>query len=277
MRIIKIFSALLLVFSLVLNTCWARQGNRKNPWITARSFVVMDIDDGHVLYAKEPYLKLPAASTVKVMTAIIVLENSSLKNSVVISKNAAGTEPSKAYLGAGATYSTYDLLQALLISSANDAAVALAESISGTEDKFVVLMNWKAKTLGMKNTRFVNASGLPGRRAQHYTTAYDLAVLMRYASQNSVFNQILGMRASAIKGSDGRRIYLSNHNKLLRTHPKFVVGKTGYTMKAKHCFLGADHKCPKNIVFSILYSRNPWQDIRRLASYGLRLENNRKK
>lgn len=267
----------MLVFSLVLNTCWARQGNRKNPWITARSFVVMDIDDGHVLYAKEPYLKLPAASTVKVMTAIIVLENSSLKNSVVISKNAAGTEPSKAYLGAGATYSTYDLLQALLISSANDAAVALAESISGTEDKFVVLMNWKAKTLGMKNTRFVNASGLPGRRAQHYTTAYDLAVLMRYASQNSVFNQILGMRASAIKGSDGRRIYLSNHNKLLRTHPKFVVGKTGYTMKAKHCFLGADHKCPKNIVFSILYSRNPWQDIRRLASYGLRLENNRKK
>jgi len=276
MKIIKTFLILLISFLLVFNIAWAKQAKDRNSWITARSFVVMDIDDGKVLYAKRPYLKLPAASTVKVMTAIIVLENSSLDKPVIVSQNAANAEPSKAYLGEGATYFTYDLLQALLISSANDAAVALAESVSGTEDNFAKLMNSKAKELGMMDTKFINASGLPGYRDRHYTTAYDLAILMRYASQNKTFDKILSMKASAIRGSDGRRIYLTNHNKLLKTHPNFVVGKTGYTLRAKHCFLGSDKNCPKNIVFSILYSRNPWQDIKRIASYGLSLENRRK-
>ena len=273
MKAIKITLSFLLVSLLVFNLAWARQA--KGSWITARSFVVMDIDDGKVLYAKQPYLKLAAASTVKVMTAITVLENSPLEKPVIISSRAANVEPSKAYLGEGATYSTYDLLQALLISSANDAAVALAESVAGSQERFAEMMNKKAKALGMRNTRFVNASGLPDKK-RHYTTAFDLAILMRYASKNKVFDKIMSMTASAIKGSDGRRIYLTNHNKLLRNNPKFIIGKTGYTLKAKHCFLGTDHGCTKNIVFCILYSRNPWQDIRRLAAYGLLLEKKKK-
>lgn len=277
MKAVKIILSFVLAFLLIFNTAWAKQSKNKSKgsWITAKSFVVMDIDDGRVLCAKRPYLRLPAASTVKVMTAIVALENSSLNKPVVISSNAAATEPSKAYLGEGATYTTNDLLQALLISSANDAAVALAESVGGTEENFAKIMDKKARALGMKNTHFINASGLPDKKKRHYTTAYDLAMLMRYAAKNSVFNEIISMQASAIKGSDGRRIYLRNHNKLLKSNPKFVVGKTGYTLKARHCFLGADHGERKNIVFSLLYSHSPWQDIKRLVSYGLQLENSK--
>ncbi|MCM8780108.1 MAG: serine hydrolase [Candidatus Omnitrophica bacterium] len=276
-RIIKAFLCLSLSFSLILETAWARQAKNKsnNPWITAKSFVVMDIDDGRVLCARKPYLRLPAASTVKVMTAIVVLENSSLKKSVIVSAKAANTQASKAYLGEGATYSTYELLQALLISSANDAAVALAESVGGTEANFAKMMNKKARALGMKNTYFINASGLPDKEKRHHTTAYDLAILMRYAAKNKVFNEIMAKQSCVIKGSDGRRLYLKNHNKLLKSNPKFVVGKTGYTLRAKHCFLGASPGERKDIVFSLLYSHNPWQDVRRLATYGLYLETNK--
>lgn len=277
MKRTKIVVSFIFAFLLIFNSAWARQvkNKGKGSWITAKSFVVMDIDDGRVLCAKRPYLRLPAASTVKVMTAIVVLENSGLKRPVMVSATAAAAEPSKAYLGEGATYSAYELLQALLISSANDAAVALAESVGGTEENFAKMMNKKALALGMKNTHFINASGLPDKRRRHYTTAYDLAILMRYAAKNKVFNEIIGIKASAIQGSDGRRIYLRNHNKLLNSRSNFVVGKTGYTLKAKHCFLGADHGERKNIVFSLLYSHSPWQDIKRLASYGLQLENAR--
>ncbi|MCM8762976.1 MAG: D-alanyl-D-alanine carboxypeptidase, partial [Candidatus Omnitrophica bacterium] len=147
-----------------------------------------------------------------------------------------------------------------------------AESIAGSEENFARLRNRKANALGMRYTHFVNASGLPDKKRRQYSTAYDLALLMRYALRNKIFDRIISTKSAVISGSDGKRIYLTNHNKLLKTQPKFIVGKTGYTLEAKHCFLGADYGVRKNIVFSILYSRNPWQDIKRLAVYGLRLE-----
>lgn len=276
MKFIRILLVFVLVLTLGVDASWARQKQKakakKQPWITAKSFVVMDIDNGKVLYCRKPYLRLPAASTVKVMTAILALETLSPEKHVVISARAAGVEPSKAYLTQGASYSALSLIKALLISSSNDAAIALAEAVAGSEDNFARLMNKKARQLKMRNTHFVTASGLPDKRRKQYTTAYDLAILMRYALKYKIINTIMSTRSAAIVGSDGRRLYLTNHNKLMRSDPYFVVGKTGFTMKARHCFLGTDHGEKKDIVFSLLASYNPWQDIRRLASYGLRLE-----
>lgn len=277
MRFIKASLTFLIVFSLTVSPSQAKQvkkKTKKQAWITARSFVVLDIDDGRVLFARRPYLKLPSASTVKIMTAIVVLENYDFNKPVFVSLNAAGTQASKAYLTASEYYSPYDLLQALLISSSNDAAVALAESLAGSEQEFVRLMNQKAKRLGMHHTHFVNASGLPDKRKQQYSTTYDLARLMRYAVKNSLFTKIMNKQTAVICGSDGKKIYLTNHNKFLKSNPGFVIGKTGYTLKAGHCFVGTDNSGPRDITFAILCSRNPWQDIRRLTDYGLRLEKN---
>ena len=243
------------------------------PILSARSAIVVDLGNGGILYSKNPHLKLPPASTAKVMTAILVLERLPLNKAVRVGLRPTQVAPSKAGLTAKAAYKVGDLLVATLVSSSNDAAVSLAEAVAGSEGAFVKLMNDKAKSLGMNDTRFVNATGLTDKRQPQYSTVYDLTKLMRYAAKDKRIDQILGIRTTTIRGSDGKAIFIRSHNKMLWRTPRFVKGKTGWTFASRHTFVGTDYAANKKIVFAFLSSKEPWMDIKRLATFGLLVKN----
>lgn len=240
------------------------------PSLTARSAVIVRNDDGALLYGKSPLSKLPPASTAKVMTVLIALEALDLNKQVLISPKAVAIEPTKAGLAQGATYAMRDLIKAALINSANDAAAAIAEGIAGSEERFVCLMNKKAAELGMKDTVFVNATGLPDKK-KCTTTTYDLTILMREAAKNSLFLKIANLKDATIIGSDSKKIYLRNHNKMLWRRPG-IIGKTGYTLRARHCFVGMDTSVDNPVAFAILSSRSLWGDVEKIVEFSRYLE-----
>ncbi len=246
----------------------------RKPILSAKSAIVVDPRNGGVLYSKNPHLKLPPASTTKVMTVVIALERLSLKKKIRIHRSAVNVEPSKAGLTLGADYKAGDLIAAALVSSSNDAAVALAEAVAGSEEAFVKLMNAKAKKLGMRSTHFINSTGLPEKsRRKQYSTAHDLTKLMRHAARDGRIDYLMGLTTTTIRGSDGKIISLRNHNKMLWRMPKFVKGKTGWTFASRHTFVGTNYAPRKQIIFAMLSSKEPWADIERLASFGLLLKN----
>lgn len=246
----------------------------RKPALSARSAVIIDAANGGILYSKNPHLRLPPASTTKVMTVLVALDKLPVFRSARVSRNAAASANSKAGLTTGADYRVWDLIIASLVASSNDAAVALAEAAAGSEDEFAKLMNAKAAKLGMRNTRFVNATGLPDKRKNHsqYSTAYDLNLLMREALKSRKLDEVMGITTATITGSDGRRISIKSHNKMLWRTPKFVKGKTGWTFASRHTFVGTNYEAKKRITFAMLSSTEPWTDIERLANYGLRLK-----
>ena len=245
---------------------------RKTPVLSAESAVIIDSDNGRILYSKNANLRLPPASTTKVMTALIALDRLKFNQLIPVSVRATQMSPSKAGLTANEQYRAIDLIVAVLVSSSNDAAAALAEAISGDEKEFVKLMNEKAKALGMNDTKFVNATGLTEKRQVQYSTAMDLARLMRVAARNRVLDQMMGITTASFRGSDNKVILIRSHNKMLWRMPKFVKGKTGWTYASRHTFVGTDYAFDKKISFAMLYSKKPWVDIERLATFGLSLE-----
>jgi D-alanyl-D-alanine carboxypeptidase (penicillin-binding protein 5/6) len=159
------------------------------PQVQARAAVLMDAETGQVLFAKNAHQPLPPASLTKIMTAIVVLERCELDAVVKASQRAVNAKASSMHLRVGETVKVRDLLYALMLRSANDAAIALAEHTAGSVEAFAALMNEKAKSLGAKHTRFVNPHGLHDPR--HLSTAYDLALITRYAMQNETFRAIV--------------------------------------------------------------------------------------
>ena len=257
------------LLSSAVGTCWATIP------VTARAYAVVDAGDGRILSGKNPRLKLPPASTAKLMTVLIVKEKLSMSDRVVIGRNAAKAPPSSAGLTAGASYAVRDLITACLVSSSNDAAVALAEAVSGSEGEFSKWMNRRAQDLGMKDTFFANATGLTDKKRPQYTTAYDLTKLMREVVRDKYLDELMGISQTAIRGSDGKEIGLRAHNKMLWRMPKFVKGKTGWTYASRHTFVGTNYAPDKLIAFAMLSSKKPWTDIERLATFGLILERRR--
>ena len=247
----------------------------RRPSLSARSAVVVDAKNGAILYGKNPHLRLPPASTTKVMTALIALERLPLNQWVPVSRKAASAERSVAGLRAGVSYRVQDLVLASLVSSSNDAAMALAEAVSGSEEQFVELMNRRAAELGMTDTHFVNSTGLTDKRRSQYSTAYDLTLLMRRASGDPRADRMMGILTHVIRGSDGKPIALRSHNKMLWRVPCFVKGKTGWTFASRHTFVGTNYSTNKKIAFAMLSSQQPWIDIQRLATFGLMLKNSR--
>ena len=243
--------------------------------VTAKAYVVVDAVDGHILVGKNPRLKLPPASTTKVMTVLLAKERLSLDDEVLIGRKAASAPNSKAGLTPGARYRVRDLIIASLVSSSNDAAIALAEAVSGTEREFANQMNLKARAMGINDTFFVNATGLPDKKRSQYTTAYDLTMLMRATMRDKWLDQVMGITQTSICGNDGKVIVLRSHNKMLWRTPKFVKGKTGWTNASRHTFVGTNYAPDKSITFAMLSSQKPWTDIERLASFGTVLERRR--
>jgi len=235
----------------------------------SQAVVVMDVATGKLLYAKNPNLKRPPASTTKLMTAMLAIENTSLQDVVTISSNAADTPAHTAGFREGEKITVEKLLYAALMGSANDAAVALAEAVSGSEKRFVALMNRKAIAIGALNTRFINANGLPG--PGQYTTASDLAKIMSYALRYPTLKDIIGTRVAEVTTERGRTLSVKNTNRLLWSEEDLVGGKTGYTRSARHCFVCAAERKDETIIIALLGSPSRtvlWKESELLISKG---------
>lgn len=220
--------------------------NSENLNINARSAIVMDFDSGRVLYEKNAYQKRPMASTTKVMTAIVALENGNLDDVVTVSRNAASIHGSLMHLKAGEKLTLRELMYGLLLCSGNDAAIAIAEHIGGSVDGFLVMMNNKAKEIGAFDTNFTTPHGLD--EVGHYSTAYDMALITRYALNNPVFNEIVKTTSIQI----GNR-YLSNTNEMLTSYPGADGVKTGYTGKAGRCLITSATRDGRRFISVVLF------------------------
>jgi D-alanyl-D-alanine carboxypeptidase (penicillin-binding protein 5/6) len=243
--------------------------------IQSRAAVVMDAATGRVLYAKNPELRLLPASTTKLMTALVVIEKAKLTDVVTVSRRAAGAPPTKAGLKAGDKVTIETLLYAALMKSANDAAVALAEGVAGSEEEFVALMNMKALAIGANNTHYINANGLPGEG--QYITAYDLSKIMRHAIKYPVLKEILGTRITEIATETGKTMHIKNTNKLLWSDEDVLGGKTGYTNQARHCFVCAGERGNETLVVALLGSPRRellWKESEALMGVGAKVLNN---
>jgi D-alanyl-D-alanine carboxypeptidase (penicillin-binding protein 5/6) len=237
--------------------------------VHSRAAVAIDASTGRILYAKNPDLKCPPASTTKLMTAIVTMENAGLKDVVTISRNASLTPPHNAGLRAGDRFTVEEMLYAALLGSANDAAVALAETVAGSEEMFVELMNRKAVAIGAQDTKFINPHGLPGP-GQHIT-ASDLAKIMNYALRYPKLREIIGTRFTEISRGTGKEIFLKNTNKLLWSDDDLVGGKTGYTHNARHCFVCAAERENSTVIVALLGSpsrKDLWRESEILIGKG---------
>lgn len=265
------YAAYAAVFTLLFAGCSPKEGDIDIS-VNARSAVVMEIKDGDILYQKNPEKRYPPASTAKVMTAIVAIENLPLSEEITPGKKAVNVEPTVAGLKPGVKYRLADLIKAILIKSANDAAVVIAEAVAGSEKKFAALMNAKAKEIGMENTYFATASGLPtGKKDSQYTTSIDLAKMMRYALRYPVIPEYMAQKDTTIYGSDEKRIYLKTHNKSLFSKNSASWGKTGYTREARRTFVGIDPSRRPRIIIALLKSNALWNDIAALKNRGLEI------
>ncbi|MBU4376186.1 MAG: D-alanyl-D-alanine carboxypeptidase [Candidatus Omnitrophica bacterium] len=258
----RLFLIPLIFFSFLTPLCFSN----KDFSLSAESAVLVSPFTKKVIYSKNPHLRLAPASTVKIMTALVVLKNSHLRRKAIVSKFASSMEPSKIYIKEGEVYFIEDLLEAILLNSGNDASVTLAEAIAGSEEEFVKMMNDTVRAIGAKNTNFKNSNGLPAE--EQYSTAYDLSLIVREAMKYKKFADIMKMKKGEIEEVNTlRRIKLKNHNKgLWNDKPYMILGKTGYTKKARHCFAGyIQYNRWRKVIVVILKSENMWPDLEELA------------
>lgn len=232
--------------------------------ISSKSALVMDAKNGRTLFARDPDNPRQPASTIKIITAMIALKSLRSDDVISVSRHAADMPCSKIYLDPGKDYRANDLINAVLLASANDAAVALGEKIAGSEDKFAQLMTLSARMWGAQNTICRTASGLTAEGQQ--STARDLAHLLRFAMQHEEFAR--RMRERAIRTSWGK--VLRNHNKALWRVDGAVGGKTGFTNAARQTYVGQFTRDGQTIVVAIMGSETMWADLARLVEYGFR-------
>ena len=237
------------------------------PNIVARAAIVMDRQTGEVLWSRSPDLELPPASTTKVMTAVLALESDELERNFPVSADACRVVPRKVNLRAGQRLKLEDLVYAILLNSANDAAVVIAESLAGSVEAFGDRMTARARQLGALHTRFVNPHGL--HDDAHYTTARDLVTIFNHALDVPRFRDIISTKAITIPVENSRqRIALHTHNRLLESYRIPVIGKTGFTIPAKKCFVGAGTHDGREVLVAVLGSTDLWGDVRRLLEFG---------
>jgi len=250
---------------LVLTFAWPAWAQEE--WdVTAKAFVIMDAETGKILLANNSRTLLPPASTLKIMTAMYVLNHLKMDDQVRISAYAASAPPSKINIKEGEVYTVRELMYALLLSSANDGARALAEKVSGSEPNFCQQVTRQVRQWGAYRTTVCTANGLPNEN--QYTTAEDLALLFRRAMQNQDFAKIVSTKKYDIQG--GRE--LRNHDRFLFTTPLAKGGKTGYTRASQHTYVGMFQNQDKGIIIAMLGSKKKWSDLRTLVEKGFALE-----
>ncbi len=233
--------------------------------------LLINADTGKVIYAKNENVAHANASTTKIMTCILALENCKLNEKVKFSSYAASIEASKLYASAGEVFYMKDLLYSLMLPSHNDTAVAIAEHISGSSAGFVKLMNQKAAQIGCTNTHFATPNGLDAGY-NHYTTASDLAKIAQYAIKKKMFRKLVGTSYHSFSSlNTGSTYSVSTTNALLGSLPGVQGMKTGYTNKAGYCFAGLCVSATGNTYISVVLGANSssarWQDSQKLLTY----------
>ncbi|MFZ9931636.1 MAG: D-alanyl-D-alanine carboxypeptidase family protein [Chthoniobacterales bacterium] len=241
------------------------------PDVYGKAAILVDVRSGRVLYNKNSRAPRAVASTQKLLTALIVAEEGNLWQNVTIKPSDTTAAPTKLYLKSGQTYSRFELLQALLVKSANDVACALARDNAGSVEAFAAKMNRRAAQLGAKASHFINPNGLPAD-GQH-STARDMAIIARNAYAHPVLRRIVATKSFEFHFADGRVRELVNTNRVLRT-ASFCNGmKTGYTNAAGHCLVSSGQNNGRDVIAVVLGSnkKHVWDDSRKLLEWGLKL------
>lgn len=243
----------------------------------ALSAVLMDADSGRILYEKEGEMPRPNASTTKVLTCILALENGDGDDYVQVSANAASQPQVKLGLQKGEQYYLEDLLYSLLLQSHNDSAVAIAEHIGGSVEGFSDMMNAKAREIGRMDTHFITPNGLDDEDSDgtHHTTASDLALIMRYAIKNKVFLKIAQTKEYSFSDLSKKQTFsVHNTNALFSMTDGVLAGKTGFTGDAGYCYVCAVQKDDRIFIIALLAAGWPghktykWHDTLKLLDYG---------
>lgn len=235
--------------------------------ISAQSVILLDAHSGRALFEKNSNHQLPMASTTKIMTGLLACESGKLGKTVKVSPFAAGAEGSSLWLKIGEKQTLENLTYGLMLKSGNDAAVAIAEYLGGSVEAFALLMNKKAREIGAVNTNFENPHGLDSEN--HYTTAYDLALIAREAMKNKLFSKIVATRTYTIPNPNekwGRA--LKNHNKLLWSFEGCRGVKTGYTKRCGRCLVSYAERNGEELICVTLNAPDDWNDHTYLLNYG---------
>lgn len=261
-------SAISIIIIILLAAIWL-----KTPVVYAQqsgsSQIVIEQESGRVLSSYNKDMRLEMASTTKIATAIVAIENSSCDKVVEITEDMVGIEGSSIYLKKGERWKLEDLLYGLMLQSGNDAATAIAIAVGGSEDKFVDMMNSFADRLGLENTKFDNPHGL--HSSNHYTSAHDLARITAYAMKNHLFAEIVSSKCHDVEGSEylkGRTIY--NKNKLLSSFSGANGVKTGYTTDSGRCFVGAAQRNGMQLISVVLNCPDMWERTKALLNEAFR-------
>lgn len=258
LRLIVSFCLMLLVFTIYTPATHASVN------VSAESAILMDQTTGRVLYEKNADNPDLIASITKIMTAIIAIESGKLNEKVRVSQNAVYTEGSSIYLQEGDRFTLEELVYGLMLRSGNDAAVAISEHVGESEEGFVYLMNEKARWLGMSNTHFDNPHGLDSET--HYSSAYDMAILMRYASQNETFQKISSAKEYK---PEGRSYSWKNKNKLLTQLYQYCTGgKTGFTKAAGRTLVSTAEKNGQTLIAVTIDAPGDWEDHISMFEFG---------
>ncbi len=252
---------------MTIETSSLSSGKWTLPYVTAHSAVLLDLETGELLYDRDGNVQRPPASTTKIMTAILALELTEPEEITTVSEKAGGVGESSIYLDKGDKIKIGELLEGALLSSGNDACVALAENTAGSQDEFIRLMNQKAASLGAYNTNFVNPNGLPD--PNHYSTAFDLALITRYAMNNPQFAEIVSQKYSVISFEEPRKSQnAKNTNKLLWNYSLADGVKTGTTNAAGKCLVASASKDGRRLICVVLNAPDRFGDAQRLLQWG---------
>ena len=259
---------LLIVVTLVFSLFTIFISSEGAPSVSARSAALYEPETQKFLFTKDPNRRLAMASTTKIMTALLALEMLSPDEMITIDERAVGIEGSSIYLKPGEIINALDLIYALLLQSANDAAAALAYRIAGGIEAFARLMNERAEKLGLTDTNFTNPHGLDS--PDHYTTAHDLAIITAEALKNEKFKTISATYKKEVTTSECTRI-LVNHNKLLKSYDGCIGVKTGYTKKSGRSLVSAAERDGLTFISVTIDAPDDWRDHTRMLDYGYSL------
>lgn len=273
---------MIMVIAVLIQQPMYVQADEANLKLYAKAAVLMDADSGRVLYERCGDEQLAMASTTKIMTLIVTLENASLDDTVEVSAYAASMPQVHLGMRKGEQYRLRDLVLSLMLESHNDSAVAIAEHVGGSVEQFAALMNRKAAAIGCENTYYITPNGLDAVQGEkfHSTTARDLALVMSYcvakSPQKEMFLEITRTPNHSFTDLSGRRNFSCvNHNAFLSMMTGALSGKTGFTNKAGYCYVGALRRDGKTFVVALLACGWPnhrtykWSDTRTLMEYGL--------
>lgn len=256
-----------ILVGIFISIVWISSAFADAPQIEAEAAVVMAVTGRQVLFAKQADAIMYPASTTKITTLITALEKGDLGSTVVVSSQAAACDGSSLELRGGDKLTLQEALYGMMLVSGNDAAEAVAENVAGSIPAFVKMMNDKAEKIGAARTNFSNPHGLPDP-FNHYTTAYDLALITAYGMQNTTFSRIVSTRDYDVHFLNRPSAHVRNTNKLLSTFTGANGVKTGYTEAAGDCLVAAANRKGVELIAVVLNSDERWEDAARLLNYG---------